>query len=86
MKRWSLLLLALWAAPGCVDLDIWLREKPAAEPAPSAVAPTRVRIQVNAGDVTDSNASEMLRAFREELDRAETEQRTPPAPPESKKK
>ena len=68
MKRWFLL-LALASLSGCVELDVWLKEKQKTEPnAPPSVTPTRVRIQVNPSDVTETNAPEMLRALREEVD------------------
>lgn len=75
MRCWHLLFLGLLAAPGCVGLDAWQKDKAPPEPAPAVVAPPRPRLLVNPGDVTERNAREMLNALRDELDRDESEQR-----------
>ena len=80
MRRWGVLMLAL-AAPGCVGLDAWLKDKkPVEEPAPAVVAP-RPRVLVSPGDVTERNARQMVEALREEIDRAETDYRPAPTAP-----
>lgn len=76
MKRWTLLILTLLAAaPGCVELDVWLREKQAAETPPPAAPAPRPRTLVKPGDVTEQTSRETMDALRHELDRAETDKR-----------
>ncbi len=79
MKRWAMLFLGLLAGPGCVELDVWLKDKQAAEAPAPLVAPARPRVVVNPGDVTERNAREVLDALRDELDRAEIDNRPTPA-------
>lgn len=77
MKRCGFLIVvsALWAVGGCVELDVWLKEKAPTEPTPTAKASPRPRVLVNPGDVTERNAREMLQALGAELDRSESDQR-----------
>jgi hypothetical protein len=62
----SSLLLAAWAAMGCMSLPSWW-EKPAAPTV--AVKPVRSRPPVSADQITENNAREMARALVDELDR-----------------
>lgn len=73
MKRCGFLFLALCAAGGCVELDVWVKDKAPPEPAPAVAAPPRPRALVSPGDVTERNAREVLDALREELDRGESD-------------
>jgi hypothetical protein len=87
MTRWTLLVLGLLAAPGCVELDVWLKDKKSADPPPLVTSP-RPRVLVNAGDVNERNARDMAEALRDELDRAEFDNRPVPSLPsaDAKKK
>jgi hypothetical protein len=75
-KCWTILLLAAWAAPGCVTLPSLSEPakpaKPAAKEAKEeAAVPTSKRptVLVTPEQVNDANAHEMSKALWDELDR-----------------
>jgi hypothetical protein len=74
-KCWAILLLAAWAAPGCVTLPALSEspkpEKPAVKEAkaePAVPLPKRPTALVTPEQVTDANAQEMGKALWDELD------------------
>ena len=60
---WCLLLLALGAGAGCVDLPVLLEKPKSVGQPPQPAGP------VSADQVTEANASEKAEALRRELDR-----------------
>jgi hypothetical protein len=73
---WSLLFLAIGASAGCVDMAY---VRPDVKPVAPAAKPALSFVPVTADQVTEANAHDRAEALRQELDRANWKDATPPA-------